>query len=81
MRTRLKTHNVQVILTRRCISQNNLARRLKVTKGYLSQLMAGTRFPSPDLRTRIMEELKVDFDELFTIEPLKSTSLHEATKP
>lgn len=67
MKTRIKTKTVQELLTRRCISQNNLAQRVQVTKGYLSQLLAGTRYPSPQLRLRLMHELKADFDSLFEL--------------
>lgn len=73
MKTRIRTKKVQELLTRRCISQNNLAQRVEVTSGYFSQLMAGTRYPSPQLRVRLMRELKEDFDILFELLDMEAT--------
>jgi len=70
MRAKLNTKRVQDILFRRSISQNYLASRLKISSGYCSQLLSGTRSPSPQLRVRLMRELKMDFDALF--EPIVS---------
>lgn len=65
MRAKLRTERVRDILLRRNISQNNLASRLSISSGYCSQLLAGTRYPSPRLRSRLQQELKEDFDALF----------------
>lgn len=65
MKARLKASTVKGILLRRSISQNYLASRLKISSGYCSQLLSGARCPSPRLRTRLMRELKEDFDALF----------------
>ena len=70
MRARLKTERVREILFRRSISQNCLAIRLNISSGYCSQLLSGTRSPSPRLRMKLMRELKEDFDTLF--EPISS---------
>lgn len=65
MKARLNTERVREILLRRSISQNCLAAKLKISSGYCSQLLSGTRTPSPRLRARLMKELKEDFDTLF----------------
>ena len=58
-------------LAERDISQNELARLVGISSGYLSQLMGGSRSPSANVRRRIQEVLSVtDFDDLFVIEPL-----------
>ena len=55
-------------LARRNYSQNGLARSLGVSSGYLSQLINGHRYASPDLRRKLMEFLGVDdFDAIFEL--------------
>jgi len=50
-------------------SQNELARRLGITSGYLSQLVNGQRCPSPSLRRRLLESLPgSSFEDLFVVE-------------
>jgi transcriptional regulator with XRE-family HTH domain len=49
-------------------SQNWLASRLKISSGYMSQLMIGTRGPSPSLRERIVDYFDtLSFEQLFEI--------------
>jgi transcriptional regulator with XRE-family HTH domain len=46
-----------------------LAKRLGTTSGYMSQLMAGKRHPSPVMRRKILKVLKdCEFDDLFTLQ-------------
>lgn len=48
------------------ISQNRLASKLGITTGYMSQLLGGTRYASPELRQRLLNILPgIDFDGLF----------------
>ena len=54
-------------LDERGISQNELARRVGISSGYLSQLMSGNAHPSPQVRESLQRELGLDFDDLFTI--------------
>ena len=64
----LKTAAVWELLERLNISQNELARRCGISRGYMSQLMWGERSPSPSLRRRMQEVLGVDdFHRLFII--------------
>ena len=55
-------------LEERDISQNELARMLGISSGYISQLMSGSAHPSPEMRQRLLRVLGVSgFDDLFTI--------------
>jgi transcriptional regulator with XRE-family HTH domain len=56
-------------MARRNMSLHGLARALKVSPGYVSQLLRGTRRPSPKLRDRLQTFLRIDeFDRLFRLE-------------
>ena len=68
MKVRLKSQSVRRLLARRNLSQNALAQRLGTTSGYISQMMSGTRNPSPEMRQRI-HDLFSDhqFDDLFVL--------------
>lgn len=64
----LRNKEIKKILIRKNKSQNWLAHRLEVSTGYMSQLMDGSRNPSPKLRERIMNHLpEHSFDDLFEI--------------
>ena len=68
MRTYLKNKALEKILIRKNKSQNWFAQRIEVSSGYMSQLMNGSRSPSPKVRERIMNNLAdYDFDDLFII--------------
>ena len=67
-RVMLKPAPVWAFLEERDISQNELARMLGISSGYISQLMSGSAHPSPQVRQRLLRVLGVsDFDDLFTI--------------
>lgn len=69
IRVWLKPDLVWAFLEERDISQNEFARLSGISPGYLSQLMTGTRSPSPVMRRRLQRVLGVsDFDALFIIE-------------
>ena len=66
----IRKEAIRKILARKNMSQKRFARQLDVSYGYLSQLMTGVRNPSPDLRIKILEKLKMDesgFDKVFEI--------------
>ncbi len=68
-KSRLDAYKVWVFLNRLNIAQNELARMAGISSGYLSQLMTGTRRPSPETRRRLMKVLGVsNFEDLFVLE-------------
>lgn len=68
MKVFIKTKFVRQKLFRKNMSQNSLASRAGVTSGYMSQLMDGSRRPSPKLRQRLMDVFPdCTFDDLFLI--------------
>lgn len=68
-RVRLNPEAVWRRLNQLNLSQNELARWVDITSGYLSQLMSGTRCPSAEVRLGLMATLDVtDFDDLFILE-------------
>ena len=69
MKVILKAKFIRRTLIRKNMSQNVFAQRAGVSSGYMSQLMDGSRHPSPDLRKRLMDVFpEYGFDELFKIE-------------
>ncbi len=66
LKGRLNGEGIRAYLYRRNLSQNWLAKRLGISSGYMTQLLNGTRAPSPRLRNRIQEHFAdMEFDELF----------------
>lgn len=71
-RVKLKPEAVWEQINRRNMSQNELARASGISSGYLSQLISGTRSPSPAVRKRLQAVLGVyEFDQLFVMEPTR----------
>lgn len=55
----------RVLLTEN-ISQNEAARRIGVSSGYMTQLLKGERFPSPKTRKKLQRFFKgCRFEQLF----------------
>jgi transcriptional regulator with XRE-family HTH domain len=74
-RFRVRSEEVRRHLLRRNLSQNHLALKLAVSRGYLSQVLRGHRSPGPVLRGRLMDVLGVpDFDQLFVSLPEPETA-------
>ena len=68
-RVLLKAEAVWELLNRLNMSQGELARRARISPGYLSQLLSGQRCASPEVRERLMAVLGVRrFDDIFVIE-------------
>jgi len=56
-------------IARRNMSQNMLAIRVGSSSGYISQIMCGTRTPSPRMREKLLNVLApLTFDDIFIIE-------------
>ena len=55
-------------LMKQNLAQNELARKLGISSGYMSQLMCGSRSPSPKLRRKMLDVLNpLSFEEIFLI--------------
>ena len=68
-RVKFKPEPVWEQISRRSISQNDLARLAKISSGYLSQLICGRKSPSPEVRKRLQVALEISrFEELFVLE-------------
>ena len=65
IRVKLRRKAVEEYLYDRNMTQSDLARGLGVSAGYLSQLLSGTRCPSPRLRARLLRKVKADRESLF----------------
>ena len=71
MTIRVKLNQAAVLraIARRNMSQNMLAIRVGSSSGYISQIMRGTRNPSPRMREKLQDVLKpLTFDDIFIIE-------------
>jgi len=56
-------------IARRNMSQNMLAIRVGSSSGYISQIMCGTRTPSPRMWEKLLNVLApLTFDDIFIIE-------------
>jgi transcriptional regulator with XRE-family HTH domain len=68
LKTMLNREFVERVLTRRNISQNSLAKRLRISSGYMSLIMNGDRYVSAKMRRRICRYFRrYDFNDVFTI--------------
>ncbi|MCY4618762.1 MAG: helix-turn-helix transcriptional regulator [Chloroflexi bacterium] len=68
-RVMLKPEPVWEQISRRNMSQNELALRAEISSGYLSQLICGRKSPSPGVRKRLQAALGISrFEELFILE-------------
>jgi len=47
------------------LSQSDLAKRLGITNGFLSQVLSGKRLVGPATRRKFMDVLHLEFDVLF----------------
>ena len=66
---RLNQAAVLRAIARRNMSQNMLAIRVGSSSGYISQIMCGTRNPSPRMREKLQGVLApLSFDDIFIIE-------------
>lgn len=69
VRVRLNCRAVWEHMARQNMSQNELARRIGISSGHLSQLVNGQRNASPSLRKCLLKILPgASFDEIFIIE-------------
>jgi len=56
-------------VARQNLCQTEMAEKLGISKSYMSQVLSGTRSPSPRLRRRMLDVLSpLTFDDLFVVE-------------
>jgi plasmid maintenance system antidote protein VapI len=68
LKVKIKTRALQVILARRNMSQNGLARGSELQSGHVSQLISGKRNVSPETREKILRCLPgIKFEQIFSI--------------
>jgi transcriptional regulator with XRE-family HTH domain len=65
----VRTEVLRASITRRNMTADEFARRVKTSPPSISRILSGKRVPGPDLRKRIMDELGMGFDDLFDITP------------
>ena len=69
IKVRLNQEAVLKAIARRNMSQNMLAVRAGISSGYISQILCGTRNPSPIVRQKLQDVLEpLTFDDIFIIE-------------
>jgi len=69
LKTRVKEMVLWDFMTKNNPSQKEMAERLGISPGYMSQMLCGTRHPSPALRRRMLEVMgPLAFDDLFSVE-------------
>ncbi len=77
MEIRVKLNQVAVLraIAKRNMSQNMLAISAGTSSGYISQIMCGTRNPSPRMRQKLQNVLApLTFDDIFIIEESENGS-------
>ena len=75
IRVKLNQSAVLRAIARRNMSQNMLAIRAGTSSGYVSQIMCGTRNPSPRMREKLQTVLApLTFDDIFVIEESENGS-------
>ena len=68
-KVKLKAHAIRRYLAKKSRSQNWFARHIGISSGYFSQMLNGTRDPSPRMRRKILDILSgYDFDDLFVLQ-------------
>ncbi len=73
MKVRLKNRRLGRELARSRLSQNAWAKRFGLSSGHLANLVNGKRpYPDPATRSRLLEGLKLAFDDLFLVEESES---------
>lgn len=69
VRVSLKREAFEIAITRRNLSQKKLAKRLNISRSYLSEIVRGKRQPSAAMRECLLGYFSdLAFDDLFIIE-------------
>jgi DNA-binding XRE family transcriptional regulator len=65
---KVKTERLNELMIRKGFTKRSLARNAKIGHATTIQVCNGERNPSPPVAKKIIDELEVEFDEVFTIE-------------
>ncbi|MDD5702445.1 MAG: helix-turn-helix transcriptional regulator [Dehalococcoidales bacterium] len=66
---------VEKEIARRNLSLNMLAIKAGISSGYISQLVSGDRYPSPQLREKLQKALQpLTFDDIFILEEIDESN-------
>ncbi len=69
IRVKLNQDAVQKALAKRNMSQNMLAIKTGISSSYISNIICGIRYPSPEVREKLQSALQpLTFDDIFIIE-------------
>jgi transcriptional regulator with XRE-family HTH domain len=69
IRVKINQDAVQKVLAKRNMSQNMLAIKTGISCSYISNIMCGVRYPSPEYREKLLNVLQpLTFDDIFIIE-------------
>jgi len=69
VRVKLNRHDFEIALTRKNLSQRDLAEMIGFSRSHMSHIVNGRREPSPTMRRLILDKLRdYTFDDLFIIE-------------
>jgi transcriptional regulator with XRE-family HTH domain len=69
IRVRLNQDVVLKALAKRNMSQNMLAIKTGISSSYISNMICGIRYPSPEIREKLQRALQpLTFDDIFIIE-------------
>ncbi len=72
IRVRMNRKAVLKALAKRNMSLHRLAIKAGISYSYISNIVCGSRFPSPDVRERLQKALEpLTFDDIFLIEELE----------
>ncbi len=68
LKVKVKANDIERLLAKRNLSHNAFAERLGISSGYMSQLVRGERYPSAELRAKILRSLRgTSFDDIFQV--------------
>jgi transcriptional regulator with XRE-family HTH domain len=67
MTVKLKSQTLATWIARKNMTQNDFANRVKVSSGYMAQIMHDTRRPSPQLRQKMQKATGLEWDDLFEV--------------
>ena len=77
VRVRMNRKAVLKALAKRNMSLHRLAIKAGISYSYISNIMCGARFPSPEIRARLQKALQpLTFDDIFIIEEMEEENIN-----